>query len=523
MSRQRRVLAIAGVLILAICLPTGLSIWLTHRQAEKQFALNVDAYASRVLVRTKSIVSQAATALSEANNWQGNPCSPEHLQLMRQVAFSHSYIQEVVWLENSVAKCSSMQSISLPVTFPAPMRITQNGESGWYTTVNDLGLNRYMVALGQGHSVVMINPDSFIDVVPQSATPIDLAIVGLKNDTIFSSSHPLDKAILKRLKQQSAPTLHINHSVYTIRYYHDLNLAIVSWSSVTPIDKFWFQQLMIWLPFSALLSLLSVLLLLRLLRRLKSPRFQLEDAMAAKEICVHYQPIVCLKTGKIVGAEALSRWKLADGAFLSPDIFIPLAEQTGLITTLTEYIVTSVFSDLGKWLHKHPNMHVSINLAPEDLASTALHELIRHNLQFWEVQPSQIALELTERQFAAPEISQPLMAAYRNEGHSIYLDDFGTGYSSLSYLKDLNIDVLKIDKSFIGTLKHQPVTPHIIEMAKTLQMEMVAEGIETDEQRHWLSGHGVQFGQGWLFSKARPKTEFILWAETNLKAAPATE
>jgi sensor c-di-GMP phosphodiesterase-like protein len=245
--------------------------------------------------------------------------------------------------------------------------------------------------------------------------------------------------------------------------------------------------------------------------------------MAAKEICVHYQPIVCLKTGKIVGAEALSRWKLADGAFLSPDIFIPLAEQTGLITTLTEYIVTSVFSDLGKWLHKHPNMHVSINLAPEDLASTALHELIRHNLQFWKVQPSQIALELTERQFAAPEISQPLMAAYRNEGHSIYLDDFGTGYSSLSYLKDLNIDVLKIDKSFIGTLKHQPVTPHIIEMAKTLQMEMVAEGIETDEQRHWLSGHGVQFGQGWLFSKARPKTEFILWAETNLKAAPATE
>lgn len=133
-----------------------------------------------------------------------------------------------------------------------------------------------------------------------------------------------------------------------------------------------------------------------------------------------------------------------------------------------------------------------------------------------QISPSQIALELTEREFADPKTSAPVIARYRKAGHAIYLDDFGTGYSSLCYLQNLDVDILKIDKSFVDALAYKNVTPHIIEMAKTLKLKMVAEGIETTHQEDWLRQHGVQYGQGWLYSKALPAAEFILWAEKRI-------
>src|SRR5690606_29666722 len=127
------------------------------------------------------------------------------------------------------------------------------------------------------------------------------------------------------------------------------------------------------------------------------------------------------------------------------------------------------------------------------------------------------ALGLAERGCAAAAGSVPAIAAFGRAGHAIYIDDFGTGYSSLSYLQDLDVDTLKIDKSFVDALEYKNVTPHIIEMAKSLDLAMVAEGIETEGQLIWLHRHGVQYGQGWYYSKALPKVEFILWAEYNLE------
>ncbi len=100
----------------------------------------------------------------------------------------------------------------------------------------------------------------------------------------------------------------------------------------------------------------------------------------------------------------------------------------------------------------------------------------------------------------------PVIAHYRQAGHRISIDDFGTGYSSLSYLQKLDVDTLKIDKSFVDTLEYRPLTPHIIEMAKALNLATVAEGVETESQRDWLRQHGVQYAQGWLYSKALPKS-----------------
>jgi sensor c-di-GMP phosphodiesterase-like protein len=240
------------------------------------------------------------------------------------------------------------------------------------------------------------------------------------------------------------------------------------------------------------------------------------DAIKNHEISVVYQPIVHLQSGESVGAEALIRWQQQDGTLLTPDAFIPLAEQTGLVTQLTEQVIEILFHELGDWLHNHPHHHISVNMGVHDIRSLHILEVIRPYLARYRVKPGQIAFEITERGFADPKITAPVIAQYREAGHAIYIDDFGTGYSSLSYLQDLDVDILKIDKSFVDALEYKNVTPHIIEMAKALNILMVAEGIETPGQAAWLRKQGVQYGQGWLFSKALPKDEFIDWVAKHL-------
>lgn len=516
MTTRQLVSLVTGVLIFAVLIPICLSVWLAHRQAEESFVDALDRYSSRVLLRADKVVSQGKTALKQLQSLESEPCSHDHLLEMRRVAFSLRYVQEVMYVVDQKPICSSLEQVSNSVAFPAPARTTADGYRAWLTQQNDLDVNRFMLVLGKDHYMVVIDPSSLIDVIPFGSWPIDAALVGEDSNRVFASSSPLDPQIWKKLHTQNLPRLQHNGYMYVVKDVPELRYAVVAWASLNPLKESWHQQLLFWLPFGALVSLMAAAFIMRVLRRLQSPRYRLLDAINARELVVHYQPIVALDTGKITGAEALVRWPQPDGSMLSPNIFIPLAEQTGLTTRLTRLVIEKVFEDMGEWLRHYPNQHISINLSPADLFCGELPPLLSRLLNHWQIKPQQIALELTERGFADPKISAPAIASFRRSGHQIHIDDFGTGYSSLSYLQDLDVDILKIDKSFVDALEYKNVTPHIIEMAKSLKMAMVAEGIETEGQLEWLRRHGVQYGQGWLYSKALPKIEFIMWAENNL-------
>lgn len=520
MKTRHLVSLVTGVLIIAVLVPISLSIWLAHRQAEDKFVDALDSYASRVLIRTARVVDDAKEALNNLQTFKGIPCSVMHLREMRRVAFSWRYVQEVIYINNLEPLCSSLEQTSQSAPFPPPMRITEDGYGAWLTTQNDLGFSRYMAVLGRGHYLVLVDPASLVDVIPFGEIATDAALVGSKSHLIFASSSKLDPHIRNLVKDQGVTRIQYNGSIYIMKPVPELGFTVVAWAALKPLAETWHKQLLIWLPFGILISLLAALFVLRLLRRIQSPRNRLLDAINNREFVVHYQPIIELSSGKVVGAEALTRWPQPDGSSLSPDIFVPLAEQTGLISQLTHLVIEKVFEDMGYWLHLHAGQHISINLAPADLTSGKLPPLLSHLMNKWKVHPQQIALELTERGFADPKISAPAIAAFRHSGHAIYIDDFGTGYSSLSYLQDLDVDTLKIDKAFVDALEYKNVTPHIIEMAKSLKLAMVAEGVETEGQLAWLRRHGVQYGQGWYYSKALPKADFILWAEDNLKTHP---
>ncbi|WP_449554230.1 EAL domain-containing protein [Lelliottia amnigena] len=516
MTTRHLVSLVTGVLIFSVLIPISLSVWLAHRQAEDKFVQDLDRYSSRVLIRTNKVVDQAKEALTQIQSFNGQPCSYQHLLAMRRISFSFRYVQEVMYVNNRQPVCSSLEQASKATAFPLPMRTTHDGYDAWLTQQNDLGIQRYMAVLGLGNYLVLLDPESLIDVIPFGAWPIEAALVGFDSNIVFSSSSPLPQHVWQQLQKQNFAPLQYRGSMFVVKSVPDLRFAVVAWASLEPLKESWHQQLLFWFPFGVLVSLVAAAFVMRLLRRLQSPRNRLLDAIHAREFVIHYQPIVALDSGKITGAEALSRWPQPDGSLLSPNIFIPLAEQTGLTSKLTRLVIEKVFEDMGEWLRHNPHQHVSINLSPADLFCVELPQVLSRLLNHWQIQPQQIALELTERGFADPTVSAPLIASLRRSGHPIYIDDFGTGYSSLSYLQDLDVDTLKIDKSFVDALEYKNVTPHIIEMAKSLNMAMVAEGIETEGQLEWLRRHGVQYGQGWLYSKALPKGEFIVWAENNL-------
>jgi sensor c-di-GMP phosphodiesterase-like protein len=227
-----------------------------------------------------------------------------------------------------------------------------------------------------------------------------------------------------------------------------------------------------------------------------------------------------LQSRRTIGAEALLRWKRSDGSMVPPDVFIPIAESSGLIRQVTSQVLEMVKRDAQGLFQAHPNFHIGINLSAADLKSRRTPELLKQLIKDTAAGPRNLLVEATERGLMDAERVRQVIHEIRALGIEVAVDDFGTGYSSLSYLGTFELDCLKIDKSFVDTLETGVATSdvalHIIEMAKALKLKMIAEGVETEPQAQLLAARGVQYAQGWLF--ARPMSMDAL---KNHLAAPA--
>ncbi len=233
---------------------------------------------------------------------------------------------------------------------------------------------------------------------------------------------------------------------------------------------------------------------------------QLRRAIANNKLEVAYQPIVSLGSGQIVGAEALARWTNEEGTPVSPDVFVKIAEEHGFVGLITRQVLRRALRDFGETLRSRPAFRLNVNVAAADLADPQFLPMLDESLERVKVNPKSVAIEITESSTADREVAMESIRMLRRRGHSIYIDDFGTGYSSLSYLLYLSVDTIKIDKAFTRAIGTESVTvailPQIMAMAKSLNLEVVVEGIETDQQALYFS-NGTQrvYGQGWLYGR----------------------
>jgi sensor c-di-GMP phosphodiesterase-like protein len=277
---------------------------------------------------------------------------------------------------------------------------------------------------------------------------------------------------------------------------------------------------------SVLISLSIVAVVYWISIRWLSPLAELERAVQKGKLMVQYQPIIALSSGVCVGAEALVRLRRNGGELVRPEQFIGLAEKSGVIRAITEQVIDRVISDLGEALKDDIALHVNINLSAEDICSAEALDILDRKLKAAQVQTQQIWLEATERGLINIDKARVTLRTARDRGYSVAIDDFGTGYSSLQYIQGLPIDALKIDKSFVGTIGKDVaasgVISYIIEMAKGLNFQVVAEGIETLEQLQYLKARNVEYGQGWLFSRPLAPSDFIAFRAARNAEVEAT-
>jgi diguanylate cyclase (GGDEF)-like protein/PAS domain S-box-containing protein len=238
----------------------------------------------------------------------------------------------------------------------------------------------------------------------------------------------------------------------------------------------------------------------------------LRKAIGKNELSLFYQPQIDSATGEAKSFEALLRWKDTEFGFISPSVFIPLAEDTGLIISIGHWVIENACGQIKRWNDKGYNdIRVAINISPKQFQQPNLVQFIQSMIEKYNIRASSLGIEITEGAMSDTNETIPILKKMKELGISISVDDFGTGYSSLNYLKQFPIDVLKIDQSFIRDIlvdeKDAAITTTIIHLGKSLGLEVVAEGVENKKQVEFLSKANCHKIQGFYFSKPIPVDE----------------
>jgi len=242
----------------------------------------------------------------------------------------------------------------------------------------------------------------------------------------------------------------------------------------------------------------------------------LKFAISDDQLELHYQPKLNLKTGIVTHVEALVRWQHPELGMIPPDNFIHIAEQTGQINALTNWVFLTALQQYNTWKQLGININIAVNISAENLKDPQFDSFIRRTVKEQNVPSQFITLEVTESAVVDnPQAAIALLRKFKNDGFKISIDDYGTGYSSLAQLKQLPVNELKIDKSFVQRLEKdeddQIIVRSTIELAHNMGLSVVAEGIEDQYTLHWLARHGCELAQGYFISRPQPSDKLTPW------------
>lgn len=511
MIRRDRLLLIFSIAAFSgIVLLFGAGTWYIWQDSVATEEARLEELARTLGERVEQTIVDSRDMLAGFNQLENEACSEEHLSTMQEAAIARPYIRAIGYWQADNRLCGVGFIRGNELTPARADRIYDSGVIAWWpgeqTEIG--GVQLFLMRYGR-HDVA-IDPNMLLE-----TGIVENRAAGLWVEGLQMASHPADASL---------PSPDTISPGLTVDARNNRVISRFSLGTIFPIDIVAIETIGSfrerYLPTMAVAALVGLLLMLawlyfiyRFTRRQLSLGAELREAITHGRLLVHYQPVVELDTGKCVGAEALVRWRRESGNLVSPDIFIPVAEQAGLITEVTRTVLQTILADLGKLMREDRQLHINLNLAREDLESPDLLAILGEELSQAKVPPASIKLEITERALINSDTARQLIRDLRQRGHKVAIDDFGTGYSSLSYLETFEIDTLKIDKSFVDAIETDAVTSsvitHVIDMAHSLELDTVAEGIEHGHQVDWLKAHGVSHGQGFFYSKALTARRFI--------------
>ena len=469
--------------------------------------------------RTEAMILDTRALLVEFDSLPQTRCSPAHLRALQNAAMGRPHIRAIGYWRAAERQCG-VGFLQTDALKPARAdSIYASGVIAWWPGPQTAVGGVQLFLMRYGDHDVAIDPRGLLAV-----GPLQERQVGLWVEKLRLASEPAGADLPEPLSLKVGLTLDRKNGRAISRYSRggEMPIEVVA---IEPIGTFWSRyapMLVVGSGVGLLLVAGWLFALMRYTRHRLSLASMLRTALAAQRVHAVYQPVIDLSTGRCVGAEALARWTLEGGASVSPESFVPVAELTGQSTELAFAVLRVTLADLGDLLRASPHLSVNLNLSVDELKSERFAEVLDAELDRSGLKHGAITLELTERALISTESARTMIARLRQRGHRVALDDFGTGYSSLAYLSDLELDVIKIDKLFVHSIGTEAATSqvitHVIEMARSLGLRTVAEGVETVAQRDWLKAHGVDYGQGWVFSKPLSAGEFTAFVHRERSA-----
>ncbi len=424
-------------------------------------------------------------------------------------------IQAIAHISGNTIDCSSMPDLFDGMKLGDPKDIEPNGTRMWASLkIPPLKDKTYFILEKHDYAAVFVAHQ----VLEALGNPeMSVGVFNIKTHLIYTTKGQIKPEWIESYKGITPISFIDSTGRYIVHIApNNTNLsAVVAAMPIAEISGEIRAYAKMLIPMGILLGLGLAGIFLFLAKRQYSVKTELLNALDHNEFYLEYQPIIALSSQSCVGAEALIRWRHPSGTNVRPDLFIPLAEETGVITLLTKKVFELIARDIGEILRHHPQFHIGINISSLDLQSDEVLNFIKTLTKDARINEDQIILEATERGFLNDGVAQGLMKEIRSMGVKIAIDDFGTGYSSLSYLTKFDLDYLKIDKTFVDAVGTEAVTGHvafhIIEMAKSLNLMMIAEGVETENQAGVLLERGVTYVQGWLYAKSLSPKDLLAY------------
>lgn len=486
------------------------------RQIEDSYTLELARSAVTQVENTVDQFVAAARAIDRLG--PDAACTPPGLDVMRRIDLGSPLLQGVGWVEGNYLRCSSFAGTT-PL-YIGPHDFISGRGARVRRAVAIIGPEPRYVVIQVRSAATILHPQlalSFVQDVPGAAV---IAFSWSQRQVLLQRGDPpgglLEGNIAVGVTRRSdGSTMAVSRSK------RDDVAALVL---LPPRYGMLLQPARQLVPAGIMIGLILAGMFVLAVRRRNSLRMRIRSALANGDFYLAYQPIMAVETGTVVAAEALIRWRRKGALEIGPDLFIPVAEQRGLMPELTECVFRLLENDVPHLLAAASDIELAINLSAVDLHRT---DLVGRLLRFERnagIALSSVIIEATERSLLDPGRAAPSLAALRENAVRVAIDDFGTGYSSLAYLAVLEVDILKIDKLFTQALGTGSATSQvaqgIIEMARALNLVAVAEGVETAEQEAVLRALGVDRAQGYYYARPMPLEQMVSFLKERAGGPP---